>query len=44
MTLKEIRDMLCGEKVDEKRDPQYNKGYVNGVLDFYNKMEKERKQ
>lgn len=41
MTLSEKRDQLLKEKVEEKKDPKYKEGYVDGVLDFFNLVKKE---
>lgn len=42
MSLEEMRDGLLKEKDDEKREPNYKRGYVDGVLDMYNGVKKKR--
>ena len=40
MTLEEIRDKFCKTKQEEKRDPKYTEGYIDGVLDIYNELKR----
>lgn len=39
-----VRDRLCREKTKEKKDPEYKKGYWDGVLDMYNESKKQAKR